>query len=73
MVEVERTLSRLFVGLRVGTEVGLLVGRGVGMRDGRKLGAFVGDCVGFKVGDLLGDTEIAFVVPRDRNFVCIFM
>ena len=38
---------------------------------GLSVGAVVGDGVGLDVGDALGDADIAFVVPNERNFACI--
>lgn len=65
--EDEKRLARLFVGLRVGLEIGAFEGFGLGMRVGRGVGAIVGDGVGLNVGDTLGDADIAFVVPSNRN------
>ena len=38
---------------------------------GLSVGAVVGDGVGLDVGDALGDADIAFVVPNERNLACI--
>ena len=58
------------MGLRVGLEIGAFEGFGLGMRVGWRVGAIVGDGVGLNVGDTLGAADIAFVVPRERNFTC---
>ena len=71
IVEDERRPNRLFVGFRVGLEIGFFVGFELGVWVGLSVGAVVGDGVGLNVGVPLGDADIAFVVPSDRNLACI--
>ena len=63
----------MFVGLVVGLLlVGSMVGTAVGALVGLLLvGAMVGTAVGAGVGLSVGDTDIAFTLPRVRNFACI--
>ena len=55
------------MGLRVGLEIRAFGHFELRIWVGRGVGAIVGDGVGLIVGDTLGDADIAFVVPSNRN------
>ena len=55
------------MGLRVGLEIRVFGYFELRIWVGRGVGAIVGDGVGLIVGDTLGDADIAFVVPSNRN------
>lgn len=55
------------MGLRVGLEIRVFGYFELRIWVGRGVGAIVGDGVGLNVGDTLGDADIAFVVPSNRN------
>ena len=58
------------MGFRVGLEIRIFGYFELRIWVGRGVGAIVGDGVGLNVGDTLGDADIAFVVPSNRNFTC---